>query len=374
MTASIVPAPLVDQARVLDIDGIRFWGDGDAKSIAGLLQHEAPVLRAKYAHGVRGASDILAISGGADDGAFSAGLVVGWGIRGNRPAFDIVTGISVGALVAPFAFLGSSYDRQLATLFTEHADDEIYRANPVAGVLGGSAIADNTPLAKLIAKYVDRRMLNLIAKERAKGRLLLIGTTNLNAQRPVVWDMGRIAQAGTKEALELFRQILLASAAVPGVFPPVPITVVAGGKTYQEIHVDGGPTREVFLSPGNFSFRQIDAVIGRPIQRRVWVIKNGILEPVYADVPLTAPSIAVRSLETLTKYQGMGDLTRIYLRAKGDGMDFNLASIPATFAAPRSAPFAKAYMTALYNTGVQLGRTGYSWSKAPPEQALRVQY
>jgi predicted acylesterase/phospholipase RssA len=228
MTAAIVPAPLADNARVLDRDGVRFWGDGDAVAVAALVQNEAAILKAKYAQGQRGTSDILAISGGADDGAFSAGLVVGWGLRGNRPSFDIVTGISVGALVAPFAFLGSSHDRQLATLFTEHADGEIYRANPLSGVLGGSAIADNTPLANLIAKYVDRRMLQQIGRERAKGRLLLIGTTNLNAQRPVVWDMGRIAQAGTKESLELFRQILLASAAVPGVFPPVPINVVAG--------------------------------------------------------------------------------------------------------------------------------------------------
>jgi predicted acylesterase/phospholipase RssA len=181
--------------------------------------------------------------------------------------------------------------------------------------------------------------------------------------------MGRIAQVGTDAALQLFRDILLASAAVPGVFPPVPVTVMAGGRTFQEFHVDGGPTREVFISPVGFSFRSVDALVGAPIKRRLWVIRNGKLSPEYANVDLTAASIAVRALETLTKNQGLGDLLRIYDRARTDGIDFNLASIPPAFSEPRPSPFAQSYMTALYKTGYTLGRAGYRWAKSPPGAA-----
>ena len=367
----VVPATLSEQAQIPGMSDVRVWGDSATPLLATLLRREAATLRAKYAARTPLDRDpeanILAISGGADDGAFAAALLVGWGERGDRPAFDVVTGVSAGALVAPFAFLGTAYDRQLASLFTEHSDAEIYRANPVAGVLGGPSVADNAPLATLIARYVDRRMLTRIAAERAKGRVLLIGTTNLNAERPVYWDMGRIAQIGNDPALQLFRNILLASAAIPGIFPPVPITVTAKGRTFQEIHVDGGPTREIFLAPAGFSFKQIDALVGRPIKRRLWVIKNGKLAPEYETVNLTAASIAVRALGTLTKNQGIGDLHRIYQRARADDMEFNLASIPLAFNEPRTGPFAKSYMTALYQAGLKLGRDGYRWARTPPD-------
>jgi predicted acylesterase/phospholipase RssA len=364
---AVVPATLTSEAEVPGMPNIRVFGDTASDKVAALLAAEAGRLRARFAP--RPVSHILAISGGADDGAFSAGLIVGWGERGDRPIFDVVTGISAGSLVAPFAFLGRDFDRPLSAIFTVHGGDDIYRANPLSGLLGGPSVADNAPLAGLIAKYVDHRMLARVAVERAKGRFLFIGTTNLAAQRPVYWDMGRIAQVGTDAALQLFRDILLASAAVPGVFPPVPVTVMAGGRTFQEFHVDGGPTREVFISPVGFSFRSVDALVGAPIKRRLWVIRNGKLSPEYANVDLTAASIAVRALETLTKNQGLGDLLRIYDRARTDGMDFNLASIPPAFSEPRPSPFAQSYMTALYKTGHTLGRAGYRWAKSPPGAA-----
>lgn len=369
-----VPAKLADEARVADLgkDGgqIRLWGDANAAETARLFAETGGAVRAKYAARAKAGqaleSNILALSGGADDGAFGAGLLVGWGQHGTRPHFDLVTGVSAGSLIAPFAFVGRDYDRQLSEIFVAHSGEDIYQANIVSGLLGGTAVADNAPLARLIAHYVDHALLRRVAEERAKGRILLIGTTNLNAQRPVYWDMGRIAQARTPQALELFRRVLLASAALPGIFPPVHITVEAEGRLYHEMHVDGGPTREVFFSPDQFSFKQIDAMVGHKIRRRLWIVRNGKLAPEYADVKESALSVAARSLETLTKSQGVGDLIRMHAKSVRDGIDYNLSYIPDTFSAPRPTPFAPSYMRPLYAKGLEIGRQGGAWIKAPP--------
>ena len=259
-----VPAQLSGEAAVPGLADVRVWGD--AHFSHALLQAELPNLKAKYQErakaGPKGAeppvSNLLALSGGADDGAFGAGLLVGWSEQGDRPEFDLVTGISAGALIAPFAFLGRAYDDQLAGLFTSYGADQIYESNILSGIFGGNALANSKPLAKLIEKYVDASFLRRVAEERTKGRFLLVGTTNLDAQRPVYWDMGKIAQKGDQQALELFRRVLLASASIPGIFPPVLVQVEAGGQVYQEMHVDGGTTREVFFTIADFRFNDID--------------------------------------------------------------------------------------------------------------------
>jgi predicted acylesterase/phospholipase RssA len=195
----------------------------------------------------------------------------------------------------------------------------------------------------------------------------LVGTTNLDAQRPVYWDMGRIAQSGKPQALDLFRRVLLASASFPGVFPPVNIKVQAGGREYEEMHVDGGTTRDVFFTIADFRFHDIDRAIGRKVQRRLWIIRNGKIEPEYKLMPESTFAIAQRSLETLTKSRGVGDLSRMYSRARADRIDYNLAAIPVDFDAPHPKPFDRTYMQALYDLGLALGRGGYSWAKAPPD-------
>jgi predicted acylesterase/phospholipase RssA len=367
-----VPAALASEASVPGMGEIRLWGDAPFSPT--LLKPDLPVLRAKYqARAKRGEkleSNLLALSGGADDGAFGAGLLVGWTAHGDRPEFDLVTGISAGALIAPFAFLGRDYDKQLAGLFTTYGADQIYQANVLSGLFGGSSLADSAPLAQLIERYVDDRFLRRVAEERSKGRFLLIGTTNLDAQRPVYWDMGRIAQSRDPGAPELFRRVLLASASFPGIFPPVHINVRAGGHRYEEMHVDGGTTREVFFTVADFSYRDLDKAIGRKVARRLWVIRNGKIAPEYKVTQDSTFVIAQRSLETLAKNRGLGDLTRMYVRAKADGIDYNLAAIPAEFEAPHPKPFDRAYMQALYGLGLSLGRAGFAWIKTPPETVL----
>lgn len=364
-----VPEKLADAAQVDGMSDIRVWGDDAQVAAKRFIATEGPRLRAKYAAVPARqpiVSNLLAISGGADDGAFGAGLLYGWGQAGTRPQFDLVTGISAGALIAPFAFIGADYDRQLNEIFTRYDSGEIYQANILAGVLGGPGLAKNDPLRKLIAGYVDAKMLTRIAEERAKGRTLLIGTTNIDSQRPVYWDIGRIAQSGHPRAVQLTRDILLASAAIPGVFPPVRIRVKADGKDYDELHVDGGTTREVFYTPGNFTFKELDAQIGRKITRRLYVIRNGKLDPEWEATEETALALGARSMLTVLKNQTIGDLIRMHAKARAEGIDYNLAYIPSAFKAPRPGPFDLAYMQALYAAGLRLGREGYQWAKAPP--------
>ena len=315
------------------------------------------------------------MSGGADDGAFGAGLLVGWSKRGNRPKFEVVTGVSAGALIAPYAFLGPGYDGLLMELWTNFDSSSVATPQLLAGLLGAEAIADSKPLRELIAKHVDRKMLGRIAQEYRNGRLLMIGTTNLDAQRPVIWNMGAIAEAAGRDpqAAQLFRDVLLASASLPGIFPPVHIKVRAGGRLFEEMHVDGGPTRQVFLAPAQFSLRTFDSLYPQPPIRRVYVVRNGKLAPVYEAVQPNTLAISARALFTVTKNQSMGDINLIYALTERDGAEFRLVSIPASFTMQSAKPFDPAYMKALFEVGFNLGRQGNAWARTPPEAVTMAQ-
>ncbi len=367
---AIAPESLAATAQIDGMADIRTWGDHGQAASRRFIASEGSRIKVRLQEarrrGLKPTSNLLALSGGADDGAFGAGLLVGWGQNGDRPQFDLVTGVSAGALIAPFAFIGTDYDRQLSEIFTNYGGDQIYQANILAGILGGPGIAHNDPLKKLVARYVDAAMVRRLAEERAKGRILLIGTTNIDVQRPVFWDIGRIAQSGHQQSLYLIRDVLIASAAIPGVFPPVRIKVKAGGKQYEELHVDGGTTREVFFSPADFTFKELDKAIGMKVSRRLFVIRNGKLGPEWEATSETALAIGARSLSTVLKNQTIGDLIRMHAKAKAEGIDYNLAAIPDGFKAARPAPFDQGYMKALYAEGFRLGREGYTWMKAPP--------
>jgi predicted acylesterase/phospholipase RssA len=372
--ATIAPRNVLPQAEAAQIElegfhNIRFWGDASAREIQAIMMADTSKTDGRLSSGVERhppVSNLLAISGGAEDGAFGAGLLVGWSDAGTRPVFDLVTGVSSGALIAPFAFLGREHDGQLRDIFTKYERKDIFTYN-VHGLIEGSALADDRPLAKLIEKYVDEAFLQEVAKARLNGRILLIGTTNLDTQRPVLWDMGRIAMSGDRDALGLFRKILLASATLPGVFPPVRIQVRVGGQSYDELHVDGGVTRQVFIAPSIFSFASHDPKPGRPATKpRLYVIRNGKIDPEWQSVSENVVSITQRSISTLIKNQGIGDLYRIYSITKRDGIDFNLASIPPDFTETSDEPFDQKYMIALFDRGYNLANHNYSWVKAPP--------
>ena len=190
------------------------------------------------------------------------------------------------------------------------------------------AMVDNAPLWSLTRKSVDENLMHAIAAEYAKGRFLLIGTTNLDAMRGTIWNIGKIAASGQPKALNLIQQILIASAAIPGAFPPVLIDVEAGGKKYQEMHVDGGTTAQVFVYPAAYHVKEAGSALGVERERRMYIIRNARLDPDWAQVERRTLSIAGRSISSLIQTQGRGDLFRIHSLAMRDEVDFNLAYIP----------------------------------------------
>ena len=313
-------------------------------------------------------ANFLAISGGGDNGAYGAGFLNGWTASGTRPEFKVVTGVSTGALIAPFAFLGPKYDYVVKRVYTETSQKDIFKKRGIVKGFFGDSMADSRPLAGVIASYVTTDLLREIAAEYAKGRMLLVGTANLDSLEPVIWNMTAIAASNDPNARSLFEKVLLASASIPGAFPPVMIDVTVGGTRYQEMHVDGGTIAQVFLYPPSLS------VANSPQRKRaLYIIRNARLDPDWASVERRTLSIATRAIGSLTRTQGVGDLYRIYATAQRDGLDYNLTYIPATFNTPHTEEFDTAYMRSLYAVGEQAAKSGYQWQKYPPGFEAPVQ-
>lgn len=371
-TYSRISDPSVAQTAVVaDLPGVRFWGDQIPKNVLAGFKARMPNLprMAQNAKKVKGRPvvEILALSGGGGDGAFGAGILSGWSKNKTRPEFEVVTGVSAGAIIAPFAFLGPEYDEALEDIWTGYKTSQIATAQILPGLLGGDSLADTGPMKTLIAKYVNLTLLTLIAKEYERGRILLIGTTNLDAQRPVFWNMGELARSGHKDALELFRNVIMASAAIPGAFPPVNITVSANGKTFSELHVDGGTTRELFVAPINVPLRVFDKLYDKRPIRHIFIIKNGKVNPEQEIVPRKTLPITARAISTLIKNQSLGETYRIYRRARDDGASFRYIAVPAGFNVKSKEFFDPAYQRALFDEGFKLGKAGVPWLRKPPD-------
>jgi len=368
----ISSAELAETAEVPGMPGVRFWGDevptNPLVEVRRRTAHMPPIARdAKTVNG-RKVIDTLALSGGGSDGAFGAGVLAGWTKRGDRPEFEVVTGVSAGAIIAPFAYLGPSEDEKLHTIWTQYKQDQVATPEIFSGLFGGPALTSTAPLQNLIAHYVDRKFLDRIAVQYKRGRILMVLTTNLDAQRPVVWNMGEIALNKSPEAIELFRKVILASAAIPAAFPPVKIEVEAGGKDYDELHVDGGTTREVFVSPVEAPLKAFDSLYKVPPIRRYFIIKNGKATPEQEIVKPTTLQIAGRSISTLIKSQNQGEVYHIYRVALDGGTDFNFLAVPPSFTYTTKEIYDPKYQAALYAEGMKVGSRGI-WLKHPPGQA-----
>ncbi|WP_280323927.1 patatin-like phospholipase family protein [Pseudomonas sp. BN102] len=365
-----VPHDMTASAEIPGMPGVRYVAGGDMTELTqvGLqaLQREQ-AYRAKQGHkGPLPPAVFLAISGGGDNGAFAVGLLNGWTATGTRPEFKLVTGISTGALIAPFAFLGPKYDATLTRFYTTLSPKDVIEPRSfIEGVLG-DAMSDNAPLLKLTRDSVTEQMLKEIADEYAKGRFLLVATADLDARRAIIWDMGKIATYGGPKALDLFVRIMIASASIPGGFPPMMIDVEVDDKPYQEMHVDGGIMAQVFAYPASIRVNEEAKATGVIRERRLYVIRNSRLDPDWADVERKTMSIAGRAVTSLIHSQGIGDLYRIYATAQRDGVDFNLGFIPSSFNAPHKEEFDNAYMRSLYATGYDMALRGFPWLKAPP--------
>lgn len=313
--------------------------------------------------------NVLALSGGGSYGAFTAGILNGWTSSGERPVFDIVTGVSTGALIAPMAFLGPSHDRLIREFYTNVSSDDIFRKHPKLAVLWSDSVASSAPLERLIAINIDHRMLAAVAEAHSCGRRLYVGTTNLDTGQLVIWDMGAISASGRPGSLELFQKIVLASASVPGFFPPVPIEICVNGHRYTELHADGGTTSQVFFRASMLDLDPAEIRAGlKPLAgSRVYLIIAGKNFPDAKCVKTRVVNIAAGALDALTSAQTRNDVTRIFTLTLLTGMEFHMTAIPQDIPVGESSmDFDPVTMNRLYHTGYQMARCGQAWRDSPP--------
>ncbi len=362
-----VPEAMVERATISGMPLARWWGDelpADLDQRLSIVRDQLETAGDEDAHVVH---HYLSVSGGGANGAFGAGLLKGWTESGTRPEFWIVTGVSTGALIAPFAFLGSDYDDELERFYTTTSTADILKQRNILAGLTGDALGDSTPLRELLARIIDEAFVVAIGAEYRRGRRLWISTTNLDVQRPVIWNIGFLADINTPESRQLIRDVMLASASIPGVFPPVRIQVEADGEPYDELHVDGGTSSQVFLYPAELDFREAIEAAGVVGEQSVYVIRNALPFARWEEVSPKLFPVSRASLSSLIRTQGIGDLFRIYVAATRDNINFNLAFIPSSFDLVPEEAFDPTYMRALFDLAYDLSRDGYDWVREPIE-------
>ena len=323
-------------AGIPGMGDVRFWGD----SVEAYLQAIRPV-------GAKQNGDWLILSAGGEDGAFGAGLLAGWSKAGTRPDFSVVTGVSTGALMATYAFLGAAYDERLHDLYTRVTAADVFEVGATR-----QSMLDTWPLEDTIAKNVTPELMADVAREHQRGRRLFVVTTNLDAGRPVVWDMGAIANHGGDAALKLFRQVLLASASVPGIFPPVMIEAKANGQPVQEMHVDGGTTAPFYVVP--IALLLGTANIRLPADR-LHVLMNGKLVPAFQVTEQSTIAILGRSMDVLINAAASAEVAAVKALGQRDGIAIDVASIDPAFSRISHGAFDSDYMKALFDHGFEQG-------------------
>ncbi|MGB9367794.1 MAG: patatin-like phospholipase family protein [Xanthobacteraceae bacterium] len=324
-----------DQAAAV-IPGIpdaRFWADSEKDFLAALPTTPGPW---------------LALSTGGGDGAFGAGLLNGWSESGKRPEFSVVTGVSTGALMAPYAFVGSAQDPGLKRAYTEYNAGDIFE-----DVKTPESLVDTWPLKRLIGKEVTPELLAQVAEAHKRGRRLFVATTNLDANRGVIWNMGAIASKSDEVSLELFRNVLRASTAIPGLFPPVLIDVEANGKKTQEMHADGGLTAQIFVAPE--SMLNTSSTTKLPATE-LYLIANNRLTPEFQMTERSLIFVIGHSIAVGVQSMLRVNIDRAYAAAKRNGIPFYLA-YPALAADQQGkGAFDPEFMKDLFQSGVARGR------------------
>jgi Patatin-like phospholipase len=374
-----VPSERTAEAVVPGLPDVRAWaGRPDPameRDIAASFAQEAP---GDFPAGPDGVVVYphLALSGGGANGAFGAGFLNGWTATGKRPTFKIVTGVSTGALMAPFAFLGPDYDTALREFYTTTRTRDIFAVGSMLGLLGqllrGDSLADTGPLVELLDRHVTDAFVGSVAAAHARGRRLYIGTADLDSQQFVVWNMGAIAASGTPDAAALFRKVMLASASIPIAFPPVLFEVEVAGRRYDELHVDGGVGANVFLNGGVFQPRILRTRDGKgPAREDVFVIHNGQLVADPQPTPRTVRGIARRSLDAAGRAAVIGDLFRIYAFTLSEGAGFQWVTIGRDVNLDGAETFDPVKMRALYEVGYRAALQGPQWIEGPPGAANR---
>lgn len=359
-----LPAPAADRhVEAVGFPGVRLTVDQADDALKATADRLAP-MRSLIG---RDEFNILALSGGASGGAYGAGVLTGLTKAGRRPGFAIVTGVSTGALIAPLAFLGSAWDERLTDAYVGGHATALLSLRRLAPALGPS-IFKGESLDALVETFVDHEMVAAIAAEHAKGRRLLIATTNLDSQRAVVWDMGEIATRGGDEALKLFRTLLVASSSVPGIFPPKLIDVECDGQHLQEMHVDGGVAAPLFLMPDALlHWRNLGPRFRRG---RVYVIVNTVLDPSTQSTPPGVASIMSRSFDTMLRFSYRQALSLAAGFCSRHNLPLSVASIPTAFEGTNLLKFETDLMRRIYDAGFEQAREGAAWTSAVEEQSL----
>ncbi|MGX1099401.1 hypothetical protein ACSSVZ_003456 [Amorphus sp. MBR-141] len=349
-------------------ENIRFYADDDGTNFRDHVF--AQVMNQVQVGGMgilkKGRSDWLMISGGGEDGAYGAGVMVGLTKAGKRPNFDLVSGVSTGALMAPFVFLGPSYDPQLKSIYTEINKNQIFKIVGLRGILGGMAAASSAPLRATMEEKVSDKVIEEIAAQHRLGRRLYVVTTDLDAQRPVVWDMGAIAASASPNRRKLFLDVLQASASIPGIFPPVFITAEADGQTFEEMHVDGGSTMQILTLPTTIQAQEDPRRRMDKRKRALYILMNNTMRPRFEQTKPKTFSIAGRSLSTIIKRHGIQSIEIMYDLTKARGFDFYVTYVGLDFVEDLPSPFDPVYMNALYDYGYKRALAGDVWRTAPP--------
>ena len=349
--------PPVDVYEDLTLFGdphLRTWGDEPLaleRVLTNLDDSDLP----------HGSVALLGISGGGSRGAYAAGVLNGWSAADTRPEFHLVTGISTGALIAPFAFLGEEYDETLKMFYTTNRTKDLVRIRfPLISALSGDALADLTPLKRIIEEYISEAFVARLAEESRRGRALIIGTTNLDAARPVLWNITRIAATGHPEATALIQSVILASASMPGALSPIYIEIEhADGNRYDEMHVDGGITGQIFLLPSPTPGEEMRSLS----ETTAYLIRNSQLVPRYAPLKPKALPITTAMVSAMLRNQGHGDLYRVGRLAEDQGIAVKVTWLPDSVADLENGElFDTTFMTALYDLGYARAREGEAWT------------
>ena len=330
-------------AAIPGMPDARFFADSEPNFLRAMPTHSGPW---------------LILSGGGGDGAFGAGLLNGWTQSGRRPEFAVVTGVSTGALLAIHAFVGSRADDKLREQFTGVTAADVFE-------IGGTreSLFDTWPLKSRIARHVTAAFLADIAAEHRRGRRLLVVTTNLDTERSVVWNMGAIAAHGGERALNLFRDVLLASASLPGLFPPVAIESEVQGRTLQELHAEGGLGGPFFIAPPGLLSRAKSALLPAT---DFYIVLNSKLAPEFTMTERNTAGILARSISAALKTVMRNEAERAYAVAQREGIGFHLAYVEDGFGKQSRGPVDDEYMRALFDRAVERGRNGEAFRKEPP--------